>query len=121
MARRRERLEREAFGAEALRRSDAIKTALIQTVSHDLRTPLATIEQALDGLESGVLALTAEDREQLLRTIRVEHTRLKRLVENLLDLSRLQAGAADSIPELWTADQARGTGIGGLPSPTASR
>jgi two-component system sensor histidine kinase KdpD len=105
VARERERLEREAFGAEALRRSDAIKTALIQTVSHDLRTPLATIEQALDGLESGVLALTQEDREQLLRTLRVEHTRLKRLVENLLDLSRLQAGAAESIPELWTADQ----------------
>ena len=105
VARERERLEREAFGAEALRRSDAIKTALIQAVSHDLRTPLATIEQALDGLESGVLALTEEDREQLLRTIRVEHTRLKRLVENLLDLSRLQAGAAESIPELWTADQ----------------
>ena len=59
VARERERLEREAFGAEALRRSDAIKTALIQAVSHDLRTPLATIEQALDGLESGVLALTA--------------------------------------------------------------
>ena len=105
MARDRERLEREAFGAESLRRSDAIKTALIQAVSHDLRTPLATIEQALDGLESGVLALTEDDREQLLQTIRVEHTRLKRLVENLLDLSRLQAGAAESIPELWTADQ----------------
>ena len=57
VAHERERLEREAFGAEALRRSDAIKTALIQAVSHDLRTPLATIEQALDGLESGVLAL----------------------------------------------------------------
>jgi two-component system, OmpR family, sensor histidine kinase KdpD len=105
VARDRERLEREAFGAESLRRSDAIKTALIQAVSHDLRTPLATIEQALDGLESGVLDLTEDDREQLLQTIRVEHTRLKRLVENLLDLSRLQAGAAESIPELWTADQ----------------
>ena len=67
VARERERLEREAFEAEALRRSDAIKTAVIQAVSHDLRTPLATIEQALDGLESGVLALTEEDREQLLR------------------------------------------------------
>ena len=113
VARERERLEREAFGAEALRRSDAIKTALIQAVSHDLRTPLATIEQALDGLESGVLALTDEDREQLLQTLRVEHTRLKRLVENLLDLSRLQAGAAESIPELWTGGPARRTGARG--------
>ena len=95
----------DAFEAEALRRSDTVKTAVIQAVSHDLRTPIATIEQALDGLESGVLALTDEDREQLLETIRAEHTRLKRLVENLLDLSRLQAGAAESIPQLWTADE----------------
>jgi two-component system sensor histidine kinase KdpD len=78
---------------------------VIQTVSHDLRTPLATIEQALDGLESGQLELTDEDRRELLETIRVEHTRLKRLVENLLDLSRLQAGAAEPSPALWTADE----------------
>ena len=118
VARERERLEREALGAEALRRSDAIKTALIQAVSHDLRTPLATIEQALDGLEGGVLDLTEADREQLLRTLRLEHTRLKRLVENLLDLSRLQAGAAESIPELWTADQLVAQALEELPEST---
>jgi two-component system sensor histidine kinase KdpD len=105
VARDRERLSREALEAEALRRSDSIKTAVIQAVSHDLRTPIATIEQALDGLESGVLALTPEDRVALLATIRVENTRQKRLVENLLDLSRLQAGTADATPELWTADE----------------
>ncbi|HEY7706781.1 MAG TPA: DUF4118 domain-containing protein, partial [Gaiellaceae bacterium] len=101
----RERLEREAFEAEALRRSDAIKTAVIQAVSHDLRTPLATIEQALDGLQSDELQLTETDRGELLESIRAEHLRLKRLVENLLDLSRLQAGAATPNPELWTADE----------------
>jgi two-component system sensor histidine kinase KdpD len=101
----RERLASDAVEAEALRRSDTIKTAVIQTVSHDLRTPLATIEQALDGLESGELALSDEDRVELLETIRSEHTRLKRLVENLLDLSRLQAGAAEASPELWNADE----------------
>jgi two-component system sensor histidine kinase KdpD len=101
----RERLERDAFEAEALRRSDAIKTAVIQAVSHDLRTPLATIEQALGGLQSGQLELSDEDRRELLATIRIEHARLKRLVENLLDLSRLQAGAAVSSPRLWTADE----------------
>jgi two-component system sensor histidine kinase KdpD len=111
VARERERLSAQALEAEALRRSDTIKTAVIQTVSHDLRTPIATIEQALDGLESGELALTAEDREELLRTIRVEHTRLKRLVENLLDLSRLQAGAAESSPGLWTADELVGQAL----------
>ena len=105
VARERESLAREALEAETLRRSDTVKTAVIQAVSHDLRTPLATIEQALDGLESGELALTEDDRQALLETIRVEHRRLKRLVENLLDLSRLQAGAAASQPELWTADE----------------
>ena len=96
---------REAFEAEALRRSDTIKTAVIQAVSHDLRTPLATIEAALDGLESGVLELDDSDREALLETIRVEHGRLKRLVDNLLDLSRLEADAAPPTQELWTADE----------------
>ncbi len=105
VARERDRLAREALETEALRRSDTIKTAVIQAVSHDLRTPIATIEQALDGLESGELALTDEDREELLDTIRMEHTRLKRLVENLLDLSRLQADAARTSPELWTAEE----------------
>ena len=105
VARERDRLSREALETEALRRSDTIKTAVIQAVSHDLRTPIATIEQALDGLESGELVLTDEDREELLDTIRMEHTRLKRLVENLLDLSRLQADAARTSPELWTAEE----------------
>ncbi len=101
----REALAREAVEAETLRRSDTVKTAVIQAVSHDLRTPLATIEQALDGLESGELALSDDDRVALLETIRSEHGRLKRLVENLLDLSRLQARAAETRPELWTVDE----------------
>ena len=105
VARERETLAREALEADTLRRSDTVKTAVIQAVSHDLRTPLATIEQALDGLESGELALTGDDRAALLDTIRMEHSRLKRLVENLLDLSRLQAHAAEARPELWTADE----------------
>ena len=50
IASERERLEREALEAEALRRTDAVKTSVIRSVSHDLRTPLATIEAALDGL-----------------------------------------------------------------------
>jgi two-component system sensor histidine kinase KdpD len=105
VAAERETLAREALEAETLRRSDTVKTAVIQAVSHDLRTPLATIEQALDGLESRELVLTEDDRVALLETIRVEHRRLKRLVENLLDLSRLQADATTSRPELWTAEE----------------
>jgi len=101
----RERLSHEAYEAETLRRSDAVKTAVIQAVSHDLRTPLATIETALGTLRSPSLALTEEDRGDLLEAIGTELERLKRLVENLLDLSRLQAGAAQPVPELWTPEQ----------------
>jgi two-component system sensor histidine kinase KdpD len=105
VARERELLAGEALEAEALRRSDAIKTAVIQAVSHDLRTPLATIETALDGLESHLLTLSESDREGLLETIRAEQARLKRFVENLLDLSRIQAAAAPPSLDVWTADE----------------
>jgi two-component system, OmpR family, sensor histidine kinase KdpD len=97
----RERLEAKAVDAEALRRSDAIKTAVLQTVSHDFRTPLATMEAAIGGLQSADLELSAADRVELLDTISLEVARLRRLVENLLDLSRLQAGAAVTHAELW--------------------
>lgn len=108
----RERLARDALETEALRRSDGIKTAVIQAVSHDLRTPLATIEAAVDGLERGA---REDDRREFLDTIRRELTRLTRLVENLLDLSRLQAGAAEPSPELWTADQLVGRALNEVP------
>ena len=111
----RDTLEREALEADTLRRSDTVKTAVIQTVSHDLRTPLATIEQALDGLESGELDLTDDDRTALLETIRAEHGRLKRLVENLLDLSRIQAQAAEAHPEVWTIEELVSQALDELP------
>jgi two-component system sensor histidine kinase KdpD len=110
----RETLAREALEAETLRRSDTVKTAVIQAVSHDFRTPLATIEQALDGLESDELQLTDADREELLDSIRTEHVRLKRLVENLLDLSRLQAQATDANPELWPPEELVAGALDGL-------
>ena len=103
VAREREQLAGEALAAETLRRSDAAKTAVLRAVSHDFRTPLATIEAALGSLESGEIQLSDGDRAALLESIRIEHSRLKRLVEDLLDLSRLQAGAADPALELWPA------------------
>jgi two-component system sensor histidine kinase KdpD len=105
VAAERERLEHEAREAEALRRSDAVKTAVIRSVSHDLRTPLATIEAAIDGLEGRGLELSEDDRGALLETVRAELSRLERFVENLLDLSRLQADAALPNRELWSPDE----------------
>jgi two-component system, OmpR family, sensor histidine kinase KdpD len=116
VAKEREQLAGEALEAETLRRSDAAKTAVLRAVSHDLRTPLATIEAALDGLQSGELVLSPEDRAELLDSIRLEHLRLKRLVEDLLDLSRLQADAAAPALELWPADELIGQALEALPS-----
>jgi len=90
---------------DTLQRSDAIKTAVLQSVSHDFRTPLATISSAIDGLQSTELTLTADDRAELMATISLAATRLIRLVENLLDLSRLQVGAAAPHLELWPVDE----------------
>lgn len=104
VARERDRLEAEARDAEALRRSDAIKTTILQAVSHDFRTPLATMSAAVGGLQSGELELSEGDRAELLDSVEAGLARLTRLVENLLDLSRLQAGAAAPHTELWSAD-----------------
>ena len=100
----RERLAREAVEAEALRRSDALKTAVLRAVSHDLRTPLMAILTAASALSRRDLDLESSDRTELLGTILVEAERLDRLVGNLLDLSRLQAGAVHPEPAPWAID-----------------
>ena len=100
----RERLANDAFEAEALRRSDTVKTAVLRAVSHDLRSPLTAIRAASDGLEDQTLTFTDEDRRELVDTIRVEVRRLERVVDNLLALSRLQAGALAPVPEVWTVE-----------------
>jgi len=91
----RERLAREAVEAEALRRSDAVKTAILRAVSHDLRTPLMAIVTAAGALARPGFVTDDDDRADLLATVLDEALRLDRLVGNLLDLSRLQAGAAE--------------------------
>jgi two-component system, OmpR family, sensor histidine kinase KdpD len=110
----RERLGRRAVEAETLRRSDAIKTAILRAVSHDLRSPLTAIRAATDGLESSDLELSDEDRESLLATIDAETKRLDALVTNLLDLSRLELGAAEPKPELWTLETLVGQALSEL-------
>jgi two-component system sensor histidine kinase KdpD len=97
-------LEAEVLEAEALRRSDTIKTALLRAVSHDLRSPLTAIVAAASGLANPEVRLDRADRDVLVETIRAEADRLNRLVGNLLDLSRLQSGVAAPHPELWPID-----------------
>jgi two-component system, OmpR family, sensor histidine kinase KdpD len=97
-------LAAEALEAEALRRSDTIKTALLHAVSHDLRSPLTAIVAAASGLGNPDVRLDEADRSVLVETIRAEAGRLDRLVGNLLDLTRLRSGVAAPHPELWPVD-----------------
>jgi two-component system, OmpR family, sensor histidine kinase KdpD len=103
-----------AAEADTLRRSDAVKTAVLHAVSHDLRSPLTAIRAAGEGLESSSLRLGEGDRAALLETIRLETARLDRLVANLLDLSRLEAGAAPAQRELWPVDELVSRALDGL-------
>ncbi len=96
----RRRLGAEAVEAQALRRSDELKTALLRSVSHDLRTPLTSIVAAGEAL--GSAGITAEERSELAQVVQLESARLSRLVDQLLDLSRLEAGAADPRRE-WSS------------------
>ena len=96
LARERDRMEAEAVEAEALRRSDELKTALLRSISHDLRTPLTSI--IAGGSALGSETLTKDERAELSAAIVGEGERLSRLVENLLDMSRLEAGKAEPHP-----------------------
>jgi two-component system, OmpR family, sensor histidine kinase KdpD len=98
-------LEREGLQAgtvetAALRQADVVKTALLRAVSHDLRSPLTAISAAGEAL--ALPGLSPSEREELAGVIVGETRRLSRLVENLLDLSRLEAGAAEPNRE-WTS------------------
>jgi K+-sensing histidine kinase KdpD len=93
LTRERDRMQAEAVEAEALRRSDELKTALLRSISHDLRTPLTSIIAGGSALGSG--SLTEGERAELSAAIVGEGNRLSRLVENLLDMSRLEAGKAE--------------------------
>jgi two-component system, OmpR family, sensor histidine kinase KdpD len=98
-------LEAEALEAEALRRSDVIKTALLRAVSHDLRSPLTAIRASAEALSSEQVELDPADNAGLVAAIREEAARLDRVVANLLDVSRLEAGAVETHPELWSIDE----------------
>jgi two-component system, OmpR family, sensor histidine kinase KdpD len=87
-----DRLRAEATSAELARRSDALKGALLDSVSHDLRTPLASIRAAAGALMDPAVRWRADERRITAEVIDREAERLNRLVTNLLDLSRIEAG-----------------------------
>ena len=87
-----DRLAADARSAEIAQQSDELKSALLQSVSHDLRTPLATIRAAAGTLRPGA-GLSPDDQAESVEAIDREVEYLNRLVTNLLDLSRIEAGA----------------------------
>jgi len=89
---RQQRLAQEAAQAKPLAAADKMRTALLAAVSHDLRTPLASAKAAVSSLRSSEVQFDETDRAELLATAEESLDRLNRLVTNLLDMSRLQAG-----------------------------
>jgi two-component system, OmpR family, sensor histidine kinase KdpD len=93
IALQRDAAQAEAVETAALRRSDELKTALLQATSHDLRTPVTAILAA--GHALGARSITPEERVELSAAIVEESERLSALIDKLLDLSRLQSGRAE--------------------------
>jgi two-component system sensor histidine kinase KdpD len=89
----RERLRQAANEAELLRRTDEVRAALLSSVSHDLRTPLASIKASAGSLLQHDVPWSDTDREAFAAAIDREADRLDRLVRNLLDMSRIEGGA----------------------------
>ncbi len=93
MAIERTRLVEQARRAEILEITDKLQSALLNSISHDLRTPLVSITGALSSLAEDSIPLDDPSRRSLIETARGEADRLNRLVGNLLDMSRLESGA----------------------------
>ncbi|MEU9845666.1 ATP-binding protein, partial [Actinomadura sp. NPDC048032] len=87
-----QRLTAEAERARPLAEADRVRTALLNAVGHDLRTPLSSAKAAVDSLRSPDVTWIEEDRDELVDTAAESLARLDRLVTDLLDMSRLQAG-----------------------------
>ncbi|TAK36825.1 MAG: DUF4118 domain-containing protein [Chloroflexota bacterium] len=95
MALERARLLREAMDAGALRQLDELKSALLSAVSHDLKTPLASIKASVTSLLQPDMEWDASTQREFLEEINEETDRLTRLVSNILDMSRIDAGVLD--------------------------
>ena len=86
-------LNRQASQAQLLKEKEQLQSALLNSISHDFRTPLATITGTLSTLDSGIEQLDPETRQELTRNAWSEAEKLNRLVSNLLNMSRLESGA----------------------------
>jgi len=110
----RARLRTQAAQAEALAEGDRMRTALLRAVSHDLRTPLASIKASASSLRQTDVHWSAEDEAELLANIEQNADRLDALVGNLLDMSRLQAGSLEPFLRATAVDEVAPVALRGL-------
>ena len=110
----RERLRMQASQAEALAEGNRIRTALLAAVSHDLRTPLASIKASVSSLRQTDVEWTAADQADLLATIEQNADRLDALIGNLLDLSRLHTGSLEPFLRPTAIDEVAPVALRGL-------
>jgi len=117
----RERLRTQAAQAEALAEGNRMRTALLAAVSHDLRTPLASIKASVSSLRQTDVAWTESDEEALLATIEQNADRLDGLIGNLLDMSRLHTGSLQPFLRPITIDEVAPIALRGLDAPANVR
>ena len=111
----RERLRQQADEARRREHGNTIRASLLAAVSHDLRTPLAMIRAAVSSLRQTDLTLSPEDQAELLATIESGTGRLERLIDNLLDLSRLRADAVRPLSRWVSLDEIVPRALEGVP------
>ena len=101
----RARLRQESLQIEVLQKTDALRAALLSSISHDLRTPLASIKASASSLLQEDVQWSDEERQSFALAIEREADRLNRLVANLLDMSRIEAGALKPEKEWYPIDE----------------
>ncbi|MFF2612154.1 sensor histidine kinase KdpD [Kitasatospora xanthocidica] len=111
----RRRLAREAAEARREAEGNRIRTALLAAVSHDLRTPLAGIKASVSSLRSADVDWAPEDEAELLAGIEAGADRLDHLINNLLDMSRLQTGTVTPLIQETDLDEVVPFALGGVP------
>jgi two-component system sensor histidine kinase KdpD len=110
------RLADEASRARSLADGNRIRTALLAAVSHDLRTPLASIKASVSSLRQDDVQWDPVDEAELLATIEESTDRLDSLVANLLDMSRLQTGALNPLTRTVTLEEVVAPALAAVPS-----
>jgi two-component system sensor histidine kinase KdpD len=110
----RAQLREQALRSRLLEEIDVWRRALMGAVSHDLRTPLASIKTAVSSLRQSGAMLGPDDRAELLELIELQSDRLARLVTNLLDMTRIESGALEIRPIVISFDDVVGEALDSL-------